>query len=258
MLYELRRIFSATCLALLVATSVAAQTDQEQESEEKASEPNGWEFQLAPLYIWFAGLEGNASVGPVNAPVNLTFGDIFDNLSGIFTLHFEARKSKWTLFTDGMHLQMKPGTTLAIGVPVSVTVKNDIVEVGGAYRVRDAQPSVDLLAGARYSHLKVSGNARAVTPVNETWWDGFGGARMRYAFGEKKNWSVSARGDIGTGGSDLTWSAYALVNWHFARSVTLTGGYKWLAYDYTNGSGLSRVDWDVTYQGPIAGFVFNF
>jgi hypothetical protein len=247
----------ATGLALIVSASAVAQTEPEPEPEKAPVDTGGWEFRLAPLYIWFAGLEGSAGIGPVNAPVNLSFGDVLENLSGIFTLHFEARKSKWSLFTDGMHLRLEPGTTLPNGAPVGVTVENDIIEVGAAYRVRDAQPSVDLLAGARYTSLEVTG-FRGANVVYETWWDGFGGARMRYAFGEKKNWSVSARADAGTGGSDLTWSAYALVAWQFAKFASVTGGYKWLDYDYTNGTGLSRVDWDVTYQGPILGIVFNW
>lgn len=258
MLNGLRRILAATGLALLVASSVAAQTEPEPEPEKDTGDAGGWEFQLAPLYIWFAGIEGNASLGPVNAPVSLSFGDVLENLSGIFTLHFEARKNKWSLFTDGMHLQLEPGTTLPNGAPVGVTVENDVIEVGAAYRVRDAQPSVDLLAGARYTNLEVTGTFRGVNVVDESWWDGFGGARMRYAFGETKDWSVAARADVGAGGSDLTWSAYALVAWQFARSASVTGGYKWLDYDYTNGTGLSRVDWNVTYQGPIVGIVFNW
>ena len=256
MLNGLRRMVAAAGLALLVAASAAAQT--EQEPAEDTVEAGGWQFELAPLYIWFAGLEGDASIGPVNAPIRLSFGDVLENLSGIFTLHFEAKKNKWSFFTDGMHLQLEPGTTLPNGAPLGVKVENDIIEVGAAYRVRDAQPSVDILGGARYTNLEVRGTNRAITVVDESWWDGFGGARMRYAFGEKKNWSVAARGDIGTGGSDLTWSAYALATWRFAKFASVTAGYKWLDYDYTNGTGLSRVDWNVTYQGPIAGIVFNW
>ena len=256
MLGALRWILTAASFALLLASSAAAQT--EPESEKETGDTGGWEFELAPLYIWFAGIEGNASIGPVNAPVSLSFGDVLENLSGVFTLHFEARKSKWSLFTDGMHLQLEPETTLPNGAPVGVKVENDIIEVGAAYRVRDAQPSVDLLAGARYTNLDVKGSSRGVNVVEESWWDGFGGARMRYAFGETKDWSIAARADAGTGGSDLTWSAYALVGWQFAKFASVTAGYKWLDYDYTNGTGLSRVDWNVTYQGPIAGIVFNW
>lgn len=256
MLNGLRRVVAATGLVFLVAASAAAQTEPEPEKD--AVDTGGWQFELAPLYIWFAGLEGNASVGPVNTPISMSFGDVLDNLSGILTLHFEARKSRWSLFTDAMHLQLRPGTTLANGTDVGVKVENDIIELGAAYRVRDAQPSVDILGGARYTNLEVRGTTHAITAVDESWWDGFGGARMRYAFGEKKNWSVAARGDIGTGGSDLTWSAYALLAWQFAKSVSVTAGYKWLDYDYTNGTGRSRVDWNVTYQGPIAGIVFNW
>jgi hypothetical protein len=63
---------------------------------------------------------------------------------------------------------------------------------------------------------------------------------------------------VGAGGSDLTWSAYALVGWQFTDWGSLNAGYKWLAYDYDTGSGPSRFSWDVTYQGPIAGLVFNW
>ena len=38
--------------------------------------------------------------GPVMAPVNIAFDDVLSNLSGAFTLHFEARKNKSTSFKD--------------------------------------------------------------------------------------------------------------------------------------------------------------
>ena len=150
----LLRGISAVSLALLVATAAVGQTTSENDS----ANSNDWEFKLAPLYIWFAGIGGDAGLGPVSAPVNITFSDVLENLSGIFTLHFEARKSKWNIFADGMHLEISPGATLPNGAPVNITVKNDIVEIGGTYRVRDEAPSVELLVGARYTHLNVSGS----------------------------------------------------------------------------------------------------
>lgn len=251
---DLLRPLSAVSLALLVATAAVGQTT----SEDDSVSSNDWEFKLAPLYIWFAGIDGDVGLGPISAPVNITFGDVLDNLSGIFTLHFEARKSKWNIFADGMHLKITPGTTLPNGAPVDVTVKNDIVEIGGTYRIWDEAPSVELLAGARYTHLDVSGLPGPLTDVNANWWDGFGGLRLAHAFGAKKNWTVSGRADAGAGGSDLTWSAIALVGWQFNKWGALNAGYKWLDYDYETGSGLSRFNWDVTYEGPIAGLVFRW
>ena len=250
----LLRGISAVSLALLVATAAVGQTTSENDS----ANSNDWEFKLAPLYIWFAGIEGDAGLGPVSAPVNITFSDVLENLSGIFTLHFEARKSKWNIFADGMHLEISPSATLPNGAPVNITVKNNIVEIGGTYRVRDEAPSVELLVGARYTHLNVSGSPVPLSDITEEWWDGFGGVRLAHEFGDKKDWTISGRADVGAGGSDLTWSAIALVGWQFNKWGSLNAGYKWLAYDYETGSGLSRFSWDVTYEGPIAGLVINW
>jgi len=157
-----------------------------------------------------------------------------------------------------MHLKMKPGSTLPNGAPISITVKNNIGELGGTYRIHDAAPWVDLLAGVRYTTLDVTSATVPGAEISEEWWDGFGGVRLGHEFGAKKEWSVSGRADVGAGGSDLTWSAYALVGWQFTDWGSLNAGYKWLAYDYDTGSGPSRFSWDVTYQGPIAGLVFNW
>jgi len=250
----LLRAISAVSLALLVATAAVAQTTSENDS----ANSNDWEFKLAPLYIWFAGIDGDAGLGPVTAPVDISFGDVFSNLKGIFTFHFEAGKRKWNFFADGMHLKIKPGATLPTGTQVSITVKNDIAEIGGTYRIHDAAPWVELLAGARYTSLDVTGSTIPRTDISEEWWDGFGGVRLGHEFGEKKQWSVSGRADVGAGGSDLTWSAVTLVGWQFNKWGALNAGYKWLAYDYETGSGLSRFSWDVTYQGPITGLVFRW
>ena len=107
----------------MFATAAGAQTDQQGEN----GDPDDWEFKLTPLYIWFAGLDGDASIGPVNAPINVSFSDVLENLDAIFTIHFEARKSRWTLITDGMWLQLKPEATLANGAPVGVTVRNQTI-----------------------------------------------------------------------------------------------------------------------------------
>ncbi len=250
----MRRALLGTGLALTIATGAAGQTGTDSNEEDA----DAWRFKLAPLYIWFAGIEGDAGVGPVSGPVNISFGDVFSNLTGIFTFHFEAGKRKWNFFADGMHLKMKPGATLPNGAAVSITVKNNIAELGGTYRIHDAAPWVDLLAGVRYTTLDVTSATVPGAEISEEWWDGFGGVRLGHEFGAKKEWSVSGRADVGAGGSDLTWSAYALVGWQFTDWGSLNAGYKWLAYDYDTGSGPSRFSWDVTYQGPIAGLVFNW
>jgi len=248
------RALLGTGFALTLVNGAMGQTTTESDTDK----PDEWRFTLAPLYLWFAGIEGDAGIGPVTAPVNIKFGDVLDNLSGVFTFHFEAGKRKWNIFADYMYLELEPGATGPMGTPVSATVRNNIAELGGTYRVRDAAPWVEVLGGLRYTDLSMGVSPAPPVDIEESWWDGFGGVRLGHEFGSKKQWSVKARADVGAGGSDLTWSAYMLAGWQFTKWGSLNAGYKWLGYDYETGSGASRFSWDVTYQGPIAGLVFNW
>ena len=51
-----------------------------------------WQFSLAPLYFWGVSMDGDVGIGPVDQNLQVDFGDIWGNLEGIFTGHFEARK----------------------------------------------------------------------------------------------------------------------------------------------------------------------
>ena len=106
--------------ALTIVTSAVGQTTTESDPD-NADE---WRFKLAPLYIWFAGIEGDASIGPVTAPVDVSFGDVLDNLTGIFAFHFEAGKRKWNIFADYMYLELKPGATASLSslLPATNTI----------------------------------------------------------------------------------------------------------------------------------------
>lgn len=237
--------------------------------------PNDWQFHLAPLYVWFAGIEGESSLGPVTAPLDISFSDVFNNLEAVFTFHFEARKQNWAAFVDYMLLEVSPDQSAQfgsgpmgrpIGVDLDMDLRNDVVEFGGSYRIREAYPSVEILAGVRYTNLDISAVPAAknvplpLPPVNisEGLWDGFGGVRLIYEFGDNSGWSLIGKADVGGGSSDLTWSAMAAVDWQYKSWGSVRAGYKWLAYDYETGSGPSRFTYDVVYEGPIVGMVFNW
>ena len=46
-----------------------------------------WEYSLAPLFLWAQGIEGTSTIGPVEAPLEITFKDALSNLAGTFTVH---------------------------------------------------------------------------------------------------------------------------------------------------------------------------
>jgi len=44
-----------------------------------APETSGWSFRAAP-YAWLTAIDGDIAVGPLSAPVDISFGDTLDKL----------------------------------------------------------------------------------------------------------------------------------------------------------------------------------
>ena len=59
-------------------------------AEEKPAE-SAWEFHIAP-YMCAISMNGNATVKGLEADVDVSFSDIWDELNFAFMLEYEARK----------------------------------------------------------------------------------------------------------------------------------------------------------------------
>ena len=90
---------SITAFITLFATApLQAGVTQDSISVQNApAADDGWEFTLSP-YAWAAGLNGSVGIGNVVSEVDLSFGDILENLDIGAMLHFEARKGRWAFF----------------------------------------------------------------------------------------------------------------------------------------------------------------
>ena len=64
------------------------------------------------------------------------------------------------------------------------------------------------------------------------------------------------RGDVGAGGSYLTWQASGLVEFKAWKHVSFFGGYRSLGTDYSSGSGVNEFKYDMTMHGPILALNF--
>ena len=73
--------------------------------------PNEWNSTLG-VYLWATGIKGTTQIGPVTAPIDITFSDALDNLSSVLTLHYEAQKNQWGLMADVMHIGLDPSAAL--------------------------------------------------------------------------------------------------------------------------------------------------
>ena len=95
-----------------------------------------------------------------------------------------------------------------------------------------------------------------------SWVDPLVGARIRHQFAPAWNFVVS--GDVGGFGvgSKFSWQVLAPLDHEICRSKTATWsamlGYKALNVDYSQGSGLTLYDFDMTMHGPIFGVTARF
>ncbi len=257
-------------IALLTASSniALAQSDNDQD----ISNNGDWEFTLAPLFLWGMGINGGATIGDATAPLDLEFGDIFSNLETVFTLHFEARKDKWTIFSEIQYVDLGPEINVSKG-PVSTVAdigfKNTMIELGGAYAFRETQNTRwEVLGGVRYTDQDVDVEAILTfpPPVNEqniaveggdSWSHAFVGTRF---FGSMSDeWTFIARTDVGYGGSDNTaFNAVAMFDYQFNDWGSVFFGYRYLSYDYDNDKADDTYVFDAYQSGPLAGLMIHW
>jgi hypothetical protein len=180
--------------------------------------------------------------------------------------------------------------TLGIGASAGLKVEMIIAEVAAAYEVAQwgatmspgSGTALDLYAGGRLwwqqgeAQLSVSGALAALGPLgltltkegvlsakgDATWVDPVVGARLRHQFFSGLNLVIS--GDVGGfgAGSKFSWQAIAALDYDFLKTkyATWSGmiGYKALSVDYSQGSGLTRYEYDMTMYGPIFGVTARF
>ena len=148
------------------------------------------------------------------------------------TSQLEARKGRWGLFTDFIYLDVsgdQNGTrSFTIGgreIPGSLSanldlgIKGSLWTLAGEYLlVNDPAMTLYVLGGARMLDVKetlsyslsadigpFSGPGRSgMSEVKQTYWDAVIGVKGRFAFGERREWSVPFYADVGTGESDVS------------------------------------------------------
>lgn len=252
--------------AALSTTVVSASEPEASPALEVDGKP--WKFVIAP-YLWIPAQHGTIGVRNVNANVSMTVGDtwnaLWDNFRFAGCLHLEAVKDRWSIFADGMYMHL--GNDVK-DLPVNVEYKQGIFELGGSYAIHDGplpgaaadstvRVRIEPLVGVRLWYLDTT----IQTPVDsrgvdETWVDGFGGIRGELAFNE--TFSLTGRIDVGTGMSDLTWNALAMVNMNLNQHWALFAGWRWLSDDYSKGSGMDRFEYNMMFNGPFAGVKVTF
>jgi opacity protein-like surface antigen len=237
-----------------------------------AAGSDDWEFEVTPYFL-AASLDGTAGVRGVEADVDMSFSDIWDNLDAGFMGIFEAQKGPWIFGLEGVYFKLEdegaktvtgPFGRVAVDGALDLTTSMYIYQGTVGYRVLDDRTAVDLLGALRYTKLKADmdvtvatagivfpGGARSAGG-SEGWTDAVVGARVLHPVSDHVD--LLGYADVGGGGSDLTWQFILGANWEFRENLTAKLGYRYLDWDYEDGG----TKWDMAAAGVYLGLGIRF
>lgn len=213
-----------------------------------------WDWKLTP-YLWAAGLEGSATVGPVNGDVSVSFSDVLDILRGGGLIRLEAQADRHGFYGDLVYLRLKEEEARDT-VGGQLELKLDAVIAEGAYFYRIGEQYA-LEFGVRYWDFETTLRPALVAEVRRAndFTDAFVGFRAEFDISEQ--WDLLFRGNVGGGGSDFSAGLQADFRRSFANGNTLDIGYRALDIDFEDGSGLLTTGLDLSMHGLAIGYTFD-
>jgi hypothetical protein len=139
----MQRIIATSVMVLLIG--LVCPLAQAEESKSNSD----WAFTLAPMYLWAVSIDGDQTVKGHRVDLDVPFSEIFDDLNGALTFHFEGmHKQRWGFLTDLNYivLEMDDGS-------IDVDFTEIMYELAGFYRINRGTHAIDGLAGLRYSSM---------------------------------------------------------------------------------------------------------
>ena len=238
-----------------------------------AAEQAGWEFEVTP-YLFSEGLSGTVGARGIEADVDASFSDIWDNLDlGLMGL-FEARKGPWIVTFDALYFEVSDQASKTVTGPFGqVTVKGALEVTSSVtvlqpslwHRVLDERTTVDLGAGLRYTRLSLDLDVKIATDPgivfpgggasfsgSESWIDLVVGARVSHPISDR--WTLTGYADLGGGGSSQTYQIVAGADWALNDRFTARAGYRYAYWDYEDDGTV----WDISASGPYLGLGIAF
>ncbi len=241
-----------------------------------ASRSSGWQFQ-ATAYGWATALSGESGVRnlpPVS--IDMSFGDLLENLDGAVMGSFLAKNGNWMILADLIWAQLSadalvklPGArhpTLAAILPgtrVEFEMRQMIASAIAGYRLPLTSSDVDLYATAGIRYQRITGKIEAtpglipVTVSNssvEQWADPIIGLAATWRINNR--WFVNAMADIGGfgAGSRFTTQGFASAGYRWTESISTALGYRAIYTDYRRGGFSYRA----TQHGVFSSIAYHF
>ncbi|MBO9707288.1 MAG: hypothetical protein J7521_03650 [Caulobacter sp.] len=230
-----------------------------------------WEVNLTP-YVWVAFPKGDVHVqgerrggggggGGGDSIINASFDDV--KLSGVFTGTGDIRYKRFGVLGDLTYYEIKSDSDVFVG---PIRAINGEVKVSGTkglmvgyWRVHAGdRANLDLLAGVHYLGVKVGATVNIADAsfsgdVDKDLWDPVIGVRGQAMV--SKHFGVRGLATYGGGGdSDSLYELQAYATYRFSHRATALAGYRYYSTKWAD----RRLDYDVSFSGPLIGLNFTF
>ena len=245
-----------------------------------ASEDSGnneWKFEVA-TYLFASGITGDAKIREANVDVDVSFGDILDNLDLGAMGAFHGQKGRWSFLIDGSYMKLSNDDAHVerglLSADLDVEFEQAVLSGYVGYRFIDGMTTdliervnVDFITGLRYNNLSgelgidatlIGIPLSAKRDRTADWVDPIIGLKTQAYFSD--NLRLMIWGDYGGfgAGADSTWQTIGILGYTFQNNIDLFAGYRAFGFDYEEGSGSSRVAFDLIYKGPLLGVGYQF
>jgi hypothetical protein len=222
-----------------------------------------WRFRIAP-YTWLIAIDGDIGIGPITAPVDISFSDTLDDLDMAYMFTAEAGYGRWSLTADFIFGEFSNEIVRAGPIinRISYEYSQWVLTPSVGYRVIENDGSaMDVFAGVRITNFDTTlaslftSGLQIQRSADDTWTDPIIGIRGQA--GLNGRFVLRYNADIGGFGvsSDLVWQAFLGLGYQISDNATLALGYRGTGVDYSSDT-FSTLD--VINHGPVLGFEYRF
>jgi opacity protein-like surface antigen len=253
-------------LALLMLSPVFAGDPLDPKNhiiESPVESGSDWSFEFVP-YMWAGSIKGDVGYKGFITDVDLSPGDVLENLDFVASGAFGMEYQKWGLILEGLYVEVSDDVPFTSGPASALFKKADLsstIGVGnilGTYKLidNDRGYQMRLYGGARVNYAKTEIHLQQnLAPSDldrsrsDTWWDGIVGFKVQIPLGDR--FFTRYLAEIGGGSSDLTWEAMALLGYKLTDHVDVRLAYRYLSVDYEKG------DKDFVYDTDLGGIMLG-
>jgi hypothetical protein len=216
----------------------------------QAGAQDGWELEISP-YVWFAGIEGDVTVGGQTASVDMDFGDLFDAVDAAFCTVVEAQNGQW--FVGGQFDFIGLDSDNLDDAPQGGRVEMDsvIFTAGGGYTfdLPLEGSTIGIGVGVRHMNMDVELTIRGPVAVSQEGDKDLTDAvlilRPSLVINDRLRFNPAIT--IGAGDSDFTYDAWPNFQYRFNDRWHGRVGYRMLHYEIESDN--EAVEFDGDFSG---------